>query len=131
MEFKKENLTTRHVVKLKGEEICFVGEQLELNTPHLIFYTAEQFGSYFGKSSLYNIDKDLKQNNWQSKYVIMAIKEYTSTSEAYYAVLNNKVENWDWEREKKSEASLKYKEMQNDLKQLQNKINKFVDENNL
>ena len=131
MKFKKGDLNTRFAVKLRDGRICFISEQSRTAKITLLICYRLTFGNFTGTTDIGSFNEELLDASGMSRYDIMRIKEYKTTSEAYHSVINNKVENWEWVREEKTEAQIKYEEMRNDLKELQSKMEKFANENNL
>jgi len=127
--FEKEDLSTRHIVKLRGGAMCFIGE---FNGGFRL-HSKNYLGESTGVADLKEYKEDLKVKSNNEEYDIFAIKEFRSTSKAIGAIFNEEDIKWDWERDEKSPKQLKIKELQKSAKDLMDKaedINKQISELN-
>ena len=127
MKFKKEDLTTRHILQLRRGKLYALVEWKGYNELHCV----DLKGVLRGRSNLEDYYDNLKSKE-RVGYDIVKIKECENTQTALDIVKNGKsIEEWDWESEDTLNAKIKYKEMQNNLNELQSKMEKFANENNL
>jgi hypothetical protein len=121
--FTKEELSTRHVVKLRDSRVCFIGEQMGLDgVVSLKLYNSKSFGAWLATSKLSEYDNDLLTDD--EGYDIMAITEFRSTSEAIGSAITSVTE-WDWEREEKSKQQIEKEEIMKEMSKLEERLSKL------
>jgi len=129
--FKKEELTTRHVVKLRDGRICVIAESWE--DSELLIQDKSQINTIFGVEGLNDLTIDLKIFGSLRAYDIMAIKEYETTGMAYSAVMNELDIHWDWESRKLSPEQKELQELEKQQREMADKIaelSKRMNDNN-
>lgn len=99
----KESINNRMLFKLRDGRLCVLipkGNDRSFYSKNCIFIANNKGGL----SDLYSYNDDLTITSSFIKYDIIAIKQYSTVSEAFYYLLNNKEpKEWDWIREEKKE----------------------------
>ena len=104
----KESINNRMLFKLRDGRLCVLipkGNDRSFYSKNCIFI-ANNTG---GLSDLYSYNDDLTSTSSFIKYDIIAIKQYSTVSEAFYYLLNNiEPKEWDWVREEKKEEIIPF-----------------------
>ena len=120
MKYKKEDFTTRHVVKIRDGRICMISEYCGNNTVLVSKHHITNLRAESGIAHIREYDENLKIKSGNKKYDIVAIKEYPSAVRVIRAIINEEeITDWDWVREEHKEIE----DLRKKLKVLEDKLN--------